>query len=92
MSIYIPFIPLRNRLCYHKLGFVRYWFRMGRMFEFKKMKLQTKLSLSFFVVTTVVAALFMTVLNLYFKQVMRRQIKEKLADLENQPVIPIDRP
>jgi len=51
------------------------------MFDFKKMKLQTKLSLSFFVVTTLVAALFMAVLNLNFRQVMRQQIKEKLADI-----------
>ncbi len=51
------------------------------MFKFKNVKLHTKLSLSFFVVTTLVAALFMTVLNLNFKQVMREQIKEKLADI-----------
>jgi methyl-accepting chemotaxis protein len=51
------------------------------MFKLKKLQLHTKLSLSFFVVTTVVAALFMTVLNLYFRQVMHQQIKEKLADI-----------
>ena len=60
------------------------------MVKFKTMKLQTKLSLSFFIVTTLVAALFMTVLNLNFRQVMRQQIKEKLVDIANVSVIGLD--